>query len=154
MVSIRQKSVVDMKLTSQAQTHTRSQVCARDLVSIIDEPQMRGGTNLGFTPTETLMASLIGCTHVVTQRIAENMGVEIASMNVDSTAKFDRRGAALEEEIEYPFSDIVLEIQITTRASHQEIEKIKSDLEKYCPIAKLFRNGGVSVIENWHVKRP
>jgi hypothetical protein len=50
MVTLRQKSFVKLKLTSKGETHARSQICARDLVSIIDEPEARGGTNRGSSP--------------------------------------------------------------------------------------------------------
>ncbi|MEM9394104.1 MAG: OsmC family protein [Pseudomonadota bacterium] len=121
----------------------------RDVSSIIDEPAERGGTNLGLTPTETLMSSLIGCTNVISKRIAHGMGVEMGEMKVSLSADFNRLGTMLQEEIEEPFSNIVMDIEVATNATPEQLEAIKTDLEKYCPIAKVMRGSGITITENW-----
>jgi uncharacterized OsmC-like protein len=151
MVTIKQKTTIGMKLAGKGETHARTRVTARDLESIIDEPEARTGTNQGLTPTETLMASLIGCTNVITQRIAHQMGVEIGALEIKLSAQFDRRGVMLAEEIDRPFDDIVLDIDVSTNATSEQLAKIQSDLQKYCPIAKVIRGGGATITENWNV---
>lgn len=146
------KSQVTMNLKAVGQSHARSRVAVRDVVSIVDEPTERGGTNLGITPTETLMASLIGCTNVITKRIAHGMGVNTGNMNVDLSVDFDRRGVSLEEELEQPFSNIVMNIELETDADDEKMSSIKSDLAKFCPIAKVIRNSGIEITENWTIK--
>ena len=74
-------NVVTMKLEGSVKSHARTDILARDVESVIDEPTVRGGTNLGLTPTETLMASLIGCTNVISHRIAERINVKINKMD-------------------------------------------------------------------------
>ncbi len=149
MVKIKPKMQVEMKMSASGQTHARSRVVARDVFSVIDEPVERGGTNCGLSPTETLMAALIGCTNVVSKRIAHGMGIEMGDMKIDFTAKFDRRGVLLQEEVDQPFSDIVLDIEVATDATPEQIETIKTELAKYCPIAKVIRNSGITITENW-----
>jgi uncharacterized OsmC-like protein len=143
-----------MKLRGAIETHARARVSVRDVESVIDEPTARGGTNQGLSPTETLMASLIGCTNVISHRIAEHMGVELKAMDIGFSAKFDRRGVMLEEEVEQPFSDIVMDIDVTTDATDEQMAKIKSDLGKFCPIAKVIRASGITITENWTILRP
>ncbi|MGB7181239.1 MAG: OsmC family protein, partial [Burkholderiaceae bacterium] len=152
MVNIKMKSVVDMKMTGAAKSHARTDIAVRDVASVIDEPEVRGGTNQGLTPTETLVASLVGCTNVITQRIAHGMDVKIADLKIDAAAKFDRRGVSLEEEIEVPFPSVVLNIDIQTDASAHQITAIQRDLKKFCPIAKVIRNAGTTIDENWTVR--
>ena len=151
MVTIKQKTTITMKLSAVAETHARTKVSVRDVEGVIDEPEMRGGSNQGLTPTETLMASLIGCTNVVTQRIAERMGVKVTAMDVKLASQFDRRGVLLEEEVDKPFFDIVLDIDIRTDATDEQMDKIKTDLGKFCPIAKVIRGYGSTITENWNV---
>lgn len=151
-MAIRQKTVVDMKLSGEVKNHARTDVSARDVTAIIDEPEARGGTNKGLTPTETLMAALIGCTNVITQRIAHAKGVTIGDMRVDALAKFDRRGVSLQEEIDVPFLGVDLTIDISTDADTAQMEEIKSDLAKFCPIAKVIRGAGTPIEETWNVK--
>ncbi len=154
MVTIRQKTTIEMKLSATAETHARTRVDVRDVQGLIDEPEARGGTNQAPSPTETLMASLMGCTNVITQKIAHKMGVEIKAMDIRLSAQFDRRGVLLEEEVERPFSDLVMDIDITTNATDEQMTAIKADLAKFCPVAKVFRGGGIKVTENWNISRP
>lgn len=151
MVTIKPKTTIRMNLGAKSASHTRTDISVRDITGIIDEPEVRGGTNKGLTPTETLMASLIGCTNVISHRIAHHMGVEIGSMDIALSVDFDRRGVMLEEDVERPFSNIVLDIDITTDATPEQMEKIKTDLAKFCPIAKVIRGSGVTITENWNV---
>lgn len=153
MVTVRQKTTVEMKLAAVAETHARTKVTVRDVEGVIDEPEVRGGTNQGLTPTETLMSSLIGCTNVITQRIAHHMGVEISAMDIKLSSQFDRRGVMLEEEVEQPFFDLVMDIDITTDATDEQMTKIKTDLAKFCPIAKVIRGYGATITEHWNVSR-
>ena len=148
-MAIRQKTVIQMKMNATGETHARSKVRARDVESTIDEPLERDGTNLGLSPTETLMASLIGCTNVITKRIAHGMGVEMGELDVNLTSNFDRRGVMLMAEVDQPFTDIVMDITVATNATPEQMEAIKTDIAKYCPIAKVIRGSGVTITENW-----
>ena len=152
MANVRPKATITMQMAGTGQTHARSRIDVRDVFSVIDEPLVRGGSNLGLSPTETLMASLIGCTNVIAKRIAHGMGVEMGEMKVALGAQFDRRGTMLAEEVEQPFSDIVLDIEVATNATPEQLEAIKADLRKFCPIAKVIRGSGVSITENWTTK--
>ena len=46
------------------------------------------------------MAALVGCTNVITHKVARKNGVDIKSMNIRLEAQLDRRGVTLQEEIE------------------------------------------------------
>lgn len=151
-MAIRQKTTIQMKMGAIGETHARSKVRARDVESTIDEPVERDGTNQGLTPTETLMASLIGCTNVISKRIAHHMGVEMGEMDIQLTSDFDRRGVTLQHEVERPFSNIVMDITVETNATPEQLDAIKGDLGKYCPIAKVIRGSGVTITENWTTK--
>lgn len=146
---IKPKNTVQMRLDAKGQTHARTVVKSRDVTAIIDEPEIRGGTNLGLSPTETMMSSLIGCTNVISHRIAHKMDIRFEGMEISLTADFNRLGTMLAEEIEHPFSDIVLDITVKTDASVAQMQALQRDLAKFCPIAKVMRNSGISITENW-----
>jgi len=55
----------------------------------------------------------------------------------------------LEEEIDVPFSEVKMDIEIDTDATEEQINMLKIDLAKFCPIAKVLRGSGVNIIENW-----
>ena len=142
-------NVVHMKLDGSSKSHSRTDIITRDVESVIDEPIARGGTNLGLSPTETLVSSLIGCTNVITHRIMEKMGFTINSMDIKSKTMFNRDGVGLIQEVDVPFPEITLDINISTNASQNDLEEVKKQLAMYCPIAKVIRNAGTIINENW-----
>ena len=125
MPTIKQKTVVDMKVNALAQSHARTRVNVRDLEVIVDEPEVRGATNLGATPTETIAVALAGCLNVVGHRCAEKVGVKILNLEIDINAKFDRRGVTFEEEGVMPFPEIEVNLELTTEDKDEEIENMK-----------------------------
>jgi uncharacterized OsmC-like protein len=154
MVTVTQKTVVTQKLQGRCASHSRTDVAVRDRSMVIDEPLERGGTNQGFTPTETLMASLIGCTNVITHKVAQKNGVAIKSMDVRLEAQFDRRGVQLQEEIDLPFPAVTLYIDLETDADPAALERVKRELAMFCPVSKVFRAAGIALKEVWNVSRP
>lgn len=140
-----------MRMSGTAKSHARTDVSVRGLESIIDEPLERHGTNMGLTPTETLMAALIGCTNVITSRIATGMGVKVEDLTISLNAQFDRRGVTLQEEIDPPFQEVDMTIALKTDATEEQMAAIKADLGKYCPIAKVIRAAGTPINETWEV---
>lgn len=144
------ENVVHMKLEGSSKSHSRADIIARDVESVIDEPVARGGTNLGLSPTETLMSSLIGCTNVITHRIMEKMGFKINSLDIKSKTLFNKDGVSLIQEVEVPFPEITLDIAISTNASESDLVEVQKQLAKYCPIAKVIRNSGTVINENWN----
>ena len=153
MVTVRPKTAVQQHIAATCPTHSRTDLRVRDLESVIDEPVERDGTNLGFTPTETLIAALIGCTNVISHKIAHKYGIEFADMTIDADATFDRRGATLQEEIAVPFPRIVLTIDVRTDASEDEMAKVREELPKFCPVSKVIREAGTEIEEVWNVTR-
>jgi len=143
-----------IKMSGDSLTLTRSKIEVRDIVVAIDAPQALGGTNTGPTPPEGMLASLIGCTNVISNKIAEKNGAIIESMTVDLEAKFDRAGALLMEEIQVPFPEVKLKISMKTSASEEVVAIIKRDLMRYCPVAKVMRQSGTNIIEEWSISRP
>lgn len=151
MVTIRPKNITTIHMQGACETHARSRVTSRDLTSVIDEPNARGGSNMGLTPTETLIASLIGCTNVIASRLAERMDIQLTQMNVSAEAEFDRRGAALEQEIEIPFPSIRLTISANSNATPEQIEQLAQELGQHCPVSKVLRAAGTNLEEIWQI---
>ncbi|MFC1664658.1 OsmC family protein [Pseudomonadota bacterium] len=150
-MKVTSKSVRTVKMGATCSTHARTDVKVRDVELIVDEPLARGGTNMGFSPTETFMASLIGCTNVIINSIAHKMGVEIANMNIEIDYDFAFLGARVIQEVALPFPEVRMTIDIKTNATSEQIDKIKEDLARFCPVAKMIRNAGCNIVETWAV---
>lgn len=138
-----------LTLGGRAASHARCVVAARDLSLDIDEPTARGGTNTGLTPTELQIASLIGCANVVIHRLAHRDGFEIRSLEIDASARFDRRGVSLEEAIETPFPAVTLDIRIDADATPEQFAALQRDYPRFCPISTVMRAAGAEVEERW-----
>lgn len=147
------KTEVTMKMNATCPNHSRADVSVRDVESVIDEPTERGGTNLGMTPTETMVAALIGCTNVITNKILHGYEMKIDGMDIDVEAQFDRRGVSLLEEVQVPFPSMILNVNIKTSHDAAEFDKVKEDLQKFCPIAKVIRESGTVITENWNISK-
>jgi putative redox protein len=154
MVVVREKTTVNQRVRGNCPTHSRTEISVRDVKTVIDEPKERDGTNMGPTPTETMVAALVACTNVISHKCANKHGVEFKAMSINAESTFDRRGTQLLEEIEVPFPKIRLVIDVTTNASDSEMQKVKADLRRFCPISKVIRNSGTDIEEVWNVTRP
>lgn len=154
MAIVHEKTQVRMKLEGRAASHSRTDVSVRDVRSVIDEPVERGGTNQGPSPTETLMAALIGCTNVIGHKVAHKHGIDLQSMNIRLEADFDRRGVTLQEEVAVPFPTITMHIDVTTAATDAQLETLKRELAMFCPLSKVIRAAGTELKELWTVTRP
>jgi uncharacterized OsmC-like protein len=152
MGTIKQKTTIVARQSGVGQTHSRSHVRVRDTYNIIDEPLERGGSNLGLSPTETMMSALIGCTNVISNKIAKSKGVTFGTMKIDMSYKFNRLGTLLVEKVDLPFDEVVLDIDIETDATDAQMQDIQHELEKFCPVAVVFRAAGMTITENWSTR--
>jgi len=154
MVIVKEKTQVRMKLEGRGTSHSRTDVSVRDVIAVIDEPVERGGTNQGLSPTETLMAALVGCTNVITHKIAHKNGIDLHALSIRLEAEFDRRGVTLAEEVPVPFPEVTMHIDVTTPATDAQMETLKRELAMFCPLAKVIRASGTELREVWQVMRP
>jgi len=148
-MAIRMKTSVKLRASADCTSHARAEIRIRDLLFVIDEPEARGGTNLGPTPTDTTIAALIGCINVIGNKCATQMGADIGHLKIDAECEFDRRGVTLEEEIEVPFTSVKLTVHADGSASEATLTQVGIETEKYCPLSKLFRAAGTKVEVLW-----
>jgi len=95
MVTVKEKITVTQRIRGNCPTHSRTEISVRDVRTVIDEPKEREGTNMGPTPTETMVAALIACTNVISHKCAKKHGVELKAMTIDAESTLDRRGTQL-----------------------------------------------------------
>ena len=110
----------------------------RDLCNVIDEPVECGGSNLGLSPTETFVAALIGCTSVISHKIAHKNGITLQHMQVRVEAHFNRRRVTLSEEVAVPFPAMTPFIDVRSDASPELIKQLQHELAMYCRFPNSF----------------
>jgi uncharacterized OsmC-like protein len=150
-MKIRPKTIWSMTLDGACETPTKTVVRSRDLAVTMDEPKDRGGTNLGLMPLETMMAGLIGCTNVVSHKIAKANGIDIQDMTVRAEVTVNSSGTRLVEETDLPFPEVRLFIEITTTSDEAAVEVLKRDLRRFCAVSKVLQQAGSKVEEIWTI---
>jgi uncharacterized OsmC-like protein len=151
MGAVREKMVVKWRMQGEALSHSLTRATVRGVSTLIDEPIERGGGNQGQTPTETLVAALVGCTSVISHKIAHKHGFELKRMSIAADVEFDRRGVTLQEDVAVPFPAITLHIDVATDASAAQMDQLRDELTMYCPLAKVIRAAGTVLTERWNV---
>ena len=149
MAQVRMKTVVQLRASAHCPSHARSDVSIRDLVTQVDEPEARGGTNTGPSPTETALAALIGCTNVIGGKCANKLGIDLGHLDIDAVCDFDRRGVTLSEEIDVPFEKVVLTVTCSGNPTPEQLNSVAIEVDKFCPLSKLYRQAGTVVETIW-----
>ncbi len=153
-IKIEPKTLVRAKLSGVAESHSLTLIKARDLVDVSDEPVERGGTNEGLAPTEFFLAALVACSNVIAHKIARKNGIRLESLAISLDAGFNRLGVTLQEEVDLPFPDIKLSIDVKTDASDEQLEILKRDLPRFCPVSKMIEQAGTRIDTEWIVTPP
>jgi len=148
------KPYVRQVVTGTAESHSLTLLKTRDLVDVSDEPEERGGTNEGMSPTEFFEGSLVACTNVISHKVAKKHGINLISYEIKLDAGFNRHGVMLKEEVDLPFEDMILTIDVTTDASDDEMELLAKELAMFCPISKMIIAAGTRLETVWNITRP
>lgn len=148
-MAVKMKNTVTLKVEADCPSHSKAVVKTRDLTQVIDEPIERGGTNDGFTPTDTALSALVGCTNVIAHKCASKLGIDIGHLKISASCKFNRLGVTLSEDIDVPFKSIDLTIVSDGSASLEDLQTVAAEVAKFCPLSKLFRHGGTDIREVW-----
>jgi putative redox protein len=131
-------------------SHTLSNIEAGGHRLIIDEPVERGGTGKGATPLEVLMSSLVGCTNVISNRIASKMNIGIESMEVSVVADLDARVLG-GEQTEVAFPEVRITVNVVSDSFPDEFAALREELERTCPVSVLFIQAGTRLVHDWTI---
>lgn len=148
-MALKAKTVVKLRSSAKGISHSRTDVAIRNLTFSIDEPEARGGTNLGPAPTEAALAALAGCTNVIGNKCADRLGVDIGHLSIEIACEFDRRGVTLEEEIDVPFVALSQVVTSNGTATDDDLARVAREVAKYCPLSKLFEQSGTALETVW-----
>ena len=150
-MAIKEKPIWTFRTHARQETTTKSYARSRDVEMIIDEPIERGGTNEGPMPVEMVFAGLAGCTHVISNKLAKANDVVIEDMEIDILTTMDSRGTRLIEPIDVPFPKVEINITATMSGHPENINEVATKLKEHCAVAKMLRQSGSDVTENWTI---
>ena len=96
----------------------------------------------------------MACSNVISHKIAKKNNIRLDALEISLDAGFNRLGVTLQDEVELPFPDIKLRIEATTGASDEQLEILKRDLPRYCPVSKMIEQAGTRIETEWVITRP
>lgn len=145
--------IVPIRVIGKGVNHARSDVkCViGGFDMIIDEPVERGGTNMGPTPMDVLMAAFASCTHVIMNRIAGELGVELTDVDINAVGHLRTEAIVKKERLERPYDNVDLRVRCTSNGTPEQMEQLKEELSYRCPAALLFHASGANINEEWDV---
>jgi uncharacterized OsmC-like protein len=148
-VAVKEKPIWKFKVAGQQETSTKSTATARGKSYIIDEPIQRGGTDLGAMPVEYVFVGLVGCTHVISNKLAEANGISFKDMDVDIDVMMDSHGTRLINPIDVPFPEVTVNITANYDGPREGALAVVEKLRHHCAVSKMLQESGTKVIENW-----
>ena len=134
-------------------SRTVARTCMSDHVAAFDEPGPIG-SDTAITPVQGWLGAILGSTNVILRKCAGRHGVEVAALKLTLAADIDRRGMAMEEEVELPFRSVTITHDLVTDAADAAIAAVRADLAKYCSLHKMLRAAGTELNEVWNITRP
>ena len=145
--------VAKFKFEANCPNDARVDVVSGNEKLVMDHPAPRG-TGLGMSPIQAYLSSFMGCTSSTIHKLAKKAGTEVIELNLAMEVEMDRRGLMMEEIVALPFVSATTTINITTPASDDQLDEMKSGLSEWCPIAVTFKAAGTNVKEVWNVSQP
>lgn len=149
MSAIKEKPIWKFKVNGRHRSSTQSVAEARGKSVVIDEPVLRGGTDEGPMPVEYVFMGLVGCTHVISNKLAAANGITFTSMDIDIDVTMDSHGTRLIHPIDVPFPTCTLHITAEYEGPTEGALKVKELLRDHCAVSKMLQESGTVVVENW-----
>ncbi|WP_146589659.1 OsmC family protein [Puniceibacterium confluentis] len=149
MSTVKEKPIWKFNVNGQHKTSTQSVAEARGKSVVIDEPVLRGGTDEGPMPVEFVFIGLVGCTHVISNKLAAANGVTFTSMDIGINVTMDSHGTRLINPIDVPFPSVTLNIKADFEGPREGAIEVTRVLRDYCAVSKMLQESGTEVVENW-----
>ena len=149
MAAVKEKPIWKFNVTGRQNSSTQSVAEARGKSVVIDEPIQRGGTDEGPMPVEYVFMGLVGCTHVISNKLAAANGIKFTTMDIDVRVTMDSHGTRLINPIDVPFPSVTLSINADFEGPREGAVKVTEVLRNYCAVSKMLQESGTEVVENW-----
>ena len=138
MSTVKEKPIWTFKVNGGHTSATQSVATARGKSVVIDEPIQRGGTDEGPMPVEYVFMGLLGCTHVISNKLAHANGIAFTAMDIDITVKMDSHGTRLINPIDVPFPEVTLKIHADYEGPREGALQVVEKLRHHCAVSKML----------------
>jgi uncharacterized OsmC-like protein len=101
---------------------------ARGFSYLLDEASEDGGTNIGMTPLESLLASMAACKCITARAAAPLRKIDLVDLRIDVYGDIGRNN-----EKKRQILTVTSEFHIKANNATDEIEKFVTFVESHCP---------------------
>ncbi|WP_242848383.1 OsmC family protein [Sulfobacillus thermosulfidooxidans] len=113
--------------------------------------QRMGGEAEKPNPLELLLGSLTGCMNVVLQMVAHEKGWTDVNSEFHARGELDPRGLRGDAPVPPYFHTVTLDIAITG-IPEAELDFVRREVGRRCPVHRLIEQAGIPIHESWHVR--
>ena len=115
----------------------------------IDEPAAHGGTGLGPTPFQGVLAALCACEAVTIGRTYAESGLDHSGMDFKAAFTIDLRGRSGMREVVPHFRTLKVEARVAAAESRERLREVAKETEARCPVFKPVTDTGVRIEMVW-----
>jgi uncharacterized OsmC-like protein len=134
-------SNLNFKITGKSLSNTKIETSARKFKIVVDEPQALGGTDSAPNPVEYILAGYAGCLNVVINLIASERKVKINNLNININGDINPdRFLGISKKNRAGFQSFIVEIEIDSDSSEQEIKQLIEEVKDRCPVNDNLAN--------------
>ncbi|TNV67846.1 OsmC family protein [Trichococcus shcherbakoviae] len=113
---------------------------ARGKSIVIDEPKAFGGTDIGMSPVEALLAGLGSCKCIAGRMFAEKLNINLHELEVEVTGNLNTDGFLGDENVKIGFTDIHATYHVKADNTEAEISHFVNYVESHCPVGDTLIN--------------
>lgn len=113
---------------------------ARGKAIVIDEPESFGGTDVGMSPVEALLAGLGSCKCIAGRIFAKKLNIKLHQIEVEVSGNLNTDGFLGDDSVKVGFTDIHAIYHIKADNTEDEIKKFVDYVETHCPVGDTLLN--------------
>ncbi|MEO3938796.1 OsmC family protein [Dermatophilaceae bacterium Soc4.6] len=110
-----------------------------------------GGRDAHPSPLAFALASLSSCSQVTASIVAKELGLvlEHVSFRVEADFNPTTMTTGVHREGETTFQNVRITAEVVTHASDEQVQVLKTETTRRCPVSQLFARAGVELTSVW-----
>jgi uncharacterized OsmC-like protein len=133
------KAQLTFRSDSELVENFHSEVRLREHHVTIDEPRGIGGTDLGPSPIEMVLAALGSCQEITYRAFATALGVPLEKVAVSVEGDIDFRGFfAIDPAARPGFHALRVHVNLVSSASADEVNRLIEAVNRHCPVLDML----------------
>ena len=114
-----------------------------------DEPAAHGGSGLGPTPLQGVLAALCACESVTFGRTAAERNFSYTGIDFKAAFTIDIRGRSGMRGVVPHFQSVKVEAHVATNETRERLHEVVEETEARCPVFNLITDANVRIDMAW-----